>query len=960
MFLAGEGSTTQQQATSASTPTFVTALVFNAIVFAAEIAVFTLIRPYFKSIYEPRTYTTTDPKKRQKPLSQSMFMWPLALFNADYRKIIAINGLDAYFFVRFLRVMAITLLPIWLVSWVVLLPITSVKTSVPSLSGLDRFTYGNVAPNKQARYAAHLILAYFFTFWIFYVIKKEMRHFIVMRQKHLIDRTHAQSVQASTILITGIPKKYLTQDALFKVFNALPGGVKRIWINRSLHSHSIRFRAQLHLLDDLKELPELYDRRLAACAKLESAETALLRTAAKLRLKADKEAGKGAARPESPAHDTEANAHPSAVPADQRPTHKLGFLGLFGEKVDSIDWAREEIATCSQLLEEKRALIGDHDERGESAPEVVLDDGSGEDDVVVGQSSESTSHEDGETEEDGLRRRRAHQNPLAAARGAATGAVKGVKGVAGGVATGAELVKGRVGLGSKVEGSYPALNSAFVTFNKQISAHLAVQVLTHHEPYRMSNRYVEVSPVDVIWANLGLNPYEQKIRIAISYAATAALIIFWALPVAFVGVISNIHTVCTKASWLAWICTLPKIVIGIISGILPPVLLAVLMMLLPIVLRLLARFEGIPKYTGLELSLMTRFFIFQVVHSFLVVTLSSGIISSLTDLLNNPTSIPNILAQNLPKASTFFLTYMVLQGLTGTAGGFLQIVKLIIYYVKLIILGSTPRSVWGIKYQPGQVAWGTLFPNITLLVVITLGYSIISPIINGLACATFFAFYQLYKYLFLYVYQQPSTTDTGGLFYPKALQHIFVGLYVEQVCLCALFFLARNENNNPSAIPEGALMIVLIIITAGFNIIIKNSYGPLITALPLSLQDRTYTPTGETDGQGSPAQAPAVPSKERHSGESAEDIEERKKVKAAAEDAEEGDIHEEQYGFAHPAVSRPQRRVWIPRDTLGLAEEEARACREAGIKIEDHNATMNEKGKVDVHGGPPDMIGIVA
>lgn len=159
-------------------------------------------------------------------------MWPLAVFNADYRKIVAINGLDAYFFVRFLRVMAITLLPIWFVSWAVLLPVTSVKTSVAGLSGLDLYTFGNVGADKQARYAAHLILAYFFTFWIFYVIKKEMRHFIVMRQKHLIERTHAQSVQANTILITGIPKNYLTQDALFKVFNTLPGGVKRIWINR--------------------------------------------------------------------------------------------------------------------------------------------------------------------------------------------------------------------------------------------------------------------------------------------------------------------------------------------------------------------------------------------------------------------------------------------------------------------------------------------------------------------------------------------------------------------------------------------------------------------------------------------------------------------------------------------------------------------------------------------------------
>lgn len=35
--------------------------------------------------------------------------------------------------------------------------------------------------------------------------------------------------------------------------------------------------------------------------------------------------------------------------------------------------------------------------------------------------------------------------------------------------------------------------------------------------------------------------------------------------VAFVGVISNIHTVCVTAKFLAWICDLPKVVVGIIS-----------------------------------------------------------------------------------------------------------------------------------------------------------------------------------------------------------------------------------------------------------------------------------------------------------------------------------------------------------------------------------------------------------
>lgn len=86
--------------------------------------------------------------------------------------------------------------------------------------------------------------------------------------------------------------------------------------------------------------------------------------------------------------------------------------------------------------------------------------------------------------------------------------------------------------------------------------------------------------------------------------------------------------------------------------------------------------------------------------------------------MNNPTSVPTILASQLPMASTFFLTYIILQGLSGTAGGFLQVVRLIIYYVKLFILGSTPRSVYDIKYVLGKVSWGTLFPTITLLVVI--------------------------------------------------------------------------------------------------------------------------------------------------------------------------------------------------------------------------------------------------
>ncbi|KAJ3776416.1 hypothetical protein FB446DRAFT_785114 [Lentinula raphanica] len=925
-------------ATSASTATFVTALVFNAAVFGIEIGIFTLIRPYFKAIYEPRTYV--PPKKnRIQPLTSgskralgliNALSWPLAVFNSNHQDIKAANGLDAYFFVRYLRMMVVIFLPIWILSWIVLLPVTSVGTQVSGNTKLNRFIFGNVAPDKSTRYAAHIIMVWLFTGWIFFIVWKEMRHWLYTRQYHLIDSSHSKSVQANTVLITGIPQKYLSHSALHKVFDVLPGGVKNIWINRNL-----------------KELPDLYDRRLKACNKLESAENKLLRIAAKRRLKAEKQASKE--------KDAEAQSSSAAVPEEERPTHKLGFLGLFGEKVDSIEWARSEIRVCNELLEAGRSKIPGYSAQSRLRsfhPE--FDDDS--DDDFGGQGGIiGTVGKVGN-----VVKRKAKKTPTKTQED---------------VPVERESVDGPAGM----DDAYPVCNSAFITFRKQISAHLAGQSLIHHEPYRMSRRYLEISPSDVIWSNLSLNPFEINIRIAISWAITIALIVFWAIPVAFIGTISNIQSVCTKEAWLSWLCDLPSVVIGIIQGILPPVLLAVLMMLLPIVLRLLAKFEGIPKRSGVELSLMTRFYMFQVIHSFLIVTLSSGIIASLQTLTSNPTSIPSTLASNLPQASIFFLTYIILQGLSGTAGGFLQIVALVIYYVKLVLLGSTPRSIWGIKYGKRNVAWGTLFPNTTLLTTIALGYSIIAPIINGLACATFFAFYMLYKYLFLWAYQQDLSTDTGGLFFPKAIQHLFVGLYVEQVCLAALFFLARDENNAASAVPEGALMIVLLIFTAFFHTIINNMYTPLKHALPLSMVEKMHHE--EEEPAASAEVGPSSRTKDDMDrveskgvrGTSVDD--DRLKLKSSPNDNdverqtnEDDSIKptpdrqtpraEDSYGFSHPAASRPQRTVWFPKDQLGLSVEEEQACREKGIEVSTKDAEMNEKGKVSLTGDgqPPDLV----
>ncbi|KAM0787652.1 hypothetical protein ACM66B_003716 [Microbotryomycetes sp. NB124-2] len=846
-------SATRDDATSKSTETFITAFVVGLITLGAQVAIFVVIKNRFRKIYNPRSYLV-PPKKRHEPLPSSFLGWIPAILRYDARDIIIKNGLDAYVFVRFLWLMCEMFLPFWVISWIILLPVNAANSNGDN-QGLNMFTFGNVGETEQPRYAAHLILVWLFTFYVFYLIKREYAAYIILRQDFLMSKEHSQLAQSRTVLVTGVPKEFLTVDAMQRFCSVLPGGVKRVWMARNLDG-----------------MPDLYERRQKACSKLESAENKLLKLAAKAITKENKKASKGKGQQDLPTHvEQDRGLIERYVPTKKRPSHKLGFLGLFGKKVDTIEWAREEIATTTRELEEARGVL--------NGPE-------------------------GNTK-------------------------------------------------------YPAESAAFIQFNQQIAAHMFAQCLNHHAPLRMSARYLEVAQEDVVWSNLNINPYQAKLRYVASWAATVGLIVGWAFPVAFVGLLSNVSALCLNVSWMAWLCTLPTPVNGIIQGALPPIALAVLFILLPIILRLFARLEGIPLKTSIELSLMTRYFMFLFIHGFIIVTLASGLVNSIPGIVQNPSSAVTILATQLPSASIFFLTYFVTTSFAGAAGGLLQIVPLILYYVKMFILGSTPRSVYNIKYQMNGVAWGTLFPSMTLLTVIGLAYSIIAPLINGFAFVAFFLYWFVYKYLFLLVIDCPPAGETGGLFYPKALTHIFVGLYIEELCLCGLFFLAVDQNGNHNSIAQGALMVVLIVFTVFFHMTMSSGYKPLIQYLPLSVAGRLRELQGSStpemvdtrisvDEKRDPSMYPPTTSAGARSDDN---------VAFGKQNGSSGTLpgeeHIDKNAFDHPATYEGYPTVWIPDDHHGYSQKEVEATRSAGVDASSEGARMDDKGKVDVSRAPP-------
>lgn len=153
---------------------------------------------------------------------------------------------------------------------------------------------------------------------------------------------------------------------------------------------------------------------------------------------------------------------------------------------------------------------------------------------------------------------------------------------------------------SHLAGKTKPVHSVFVQFTSLREAQSAYQSLTHHQALHMSERFTGVAPEEIIWKNLDIGWLSRVIRQFVVIGIVTTLVIFWTIPVALIGAISNITTLSNTYSWLAWINKIPSPILGVVSGLIPTILLAVLMALLPIILRLLAKFAGAATLAEVE------------------------------------------------------------------------------------------------------------------------------------------------------------------------------------------------------------------------------------------------------------------------------------------------------------------------------------------------------------------------
>ncbi len=145
-----------------------------------------------------------------------------------------------------------------------------------NVNGMDKLGWGNVHPWRNNRYWAHLILAVLVVVYTCFVFFDELRGYIRLRQAYLTSPQHRLRASATTVLVSAIPRKWCTFEALNGLYDVFPGGIRNIWINRNFD-----------------ELNDKVKQRDSLARTLESAQTALIRSAKKAHLKRlEKEARK--------------------------------------------------------------------------------------------------------------------------------------------------------------------------------------------------------------------------------------------------------------------------------------------------------------------------------------------------------------------------------------------------------------------------------------------------------------------------------------------------------------------------------------------------------------------------------------------------------------------------------------------------------------------------------------------
>ena len=315
------------------------------------------------------------------------------------------------------------------------------------------------------------------------------------------------------------------------------------------------------------------------------------------------------------------------------------------------------------------------------------------------------------------------------------------------------------------------MSKAFVTFKTLSAATVARQVTHYAKPGGMSVRGAPEGR-DIFWSNLYMAKQESLYRRIIIHGLLAVALVAYVVPVTLINFIASPNALRSLIPWVDLLCR-KSYLINTTVHMIQPMLIMGLMALLPPMILGLGYWEGNAAMSWAQLQQTSRYFTFLVLNVLLVSTVAGSVISAVTRLLEEPTvrrdrprktsivlfffffirpfslcssdlSYPSflhqlsfkMLADGLPKVSGFFCCYLLMKGLSGMSMELARVIPLVQHILKRLIypaLTARDRRAEVIGTRdfdcPGWLPFGKLTAEYLLIVVVTMSYACLSPVI---------------------------------------------------------------------------------------------------------------------------------------------------------------------------------------------------------------------------------------
>ncbi|KAI8066136.1 hypothetical protein BDF21DRAFT_346071 [Thamnidium elegans] len=366
---------------------------------------------------------------------------------------------------------------------------------------------------------------------------------------------------------------------------------------------------------------------------------------------------------------------------------------------------------------------------------------------------------------------------------------------------------------------YMPTGAAFVTFNSAYSAQICAQIVTSWKPGVFDTRMAP-EPRDILWRSLLRRGRKDRItgrfRQWIVFAAVWSLTIFWLFPISFILGLTSMQSLSQHFTFLQYFLNTSFLIRSFIQNILPTLLVTLFMSFLPWILLEISKQQDFVSYSELEDSVLGRYYHFAIFNVLIVFLLGTTFLTTMLDVLYEPTMLIQLLANALPQGANFFLNYILFNSSTH-AMELIQLGSQLFGHIFLTLpcISKTPRirmrhtTPWSFPYY-------YYYPNHILVLVITLTYSVIQPLI--LIFSLFYFAFALTVYRHQYMYCYIRRYETGGSrHYRKMTRYTSDGLLIFQFTMVGLLYLK-------GVIPAATAILPLIIFTIWFKVKLNSLF----------------------------------------------------------------------------------------------------------------------------------------